>query len=375
MTSQTAHTQAQRFVLNGDENMVRDAAQAFVNDRMPIRQIRAIRDSGNVEGFDRSVWSEMVALGWTGMAIDERYGGTGIGARALAAVLEKMGETLGASPLASTALVAATTIARFASTEASEHWLPKIARGEIIAALAVDEGAHPADTFSTIVTGDTLEGTKRYVADSIAANLLLVAAMQENTPVLALVPASAPGVTVRRVSTIDGRGLAEIAFDHAAVAAVLKPRAARCPVEHALDCARIGLSAEMLGACSRAFEVTLDYLRTRRQFGQPIGSFQALQHRAAKLFIELELARSCVAAAADALHQDSDQMPMLASLAKATSAELMRLMSYEMIQLHGGIGMTDAHDAGLYLKRGRVASLLHGDAAFHRDRYARLKGY
>lgn len=145
--------------------------------------------------------------------------------------------------------------------------------------------------------------------------------------------------------------------------------------EYALDCARIGLAAEMLGASSRALEMTLDYMRTRRQFGQPIGSFQALQHRAAKLYIELELTRSCVAAAVDSLHQQDRDMPLLASLAKASAAELMRTLSYEAIQLHGGIGMTDAHDAGLYLKRGRVAALLYGDATFHINRYAAQKGY
>jgi alkylation response protein AidB-like acyl-CoA dehydrogenase len=157
--------------------------------------------------------------------------------------------------------------------------------------------------------------------------------------------------------------------------AALTSTAGRSPLEHALDCARIGLAAEMLGASGHAFEVTLEYLRTRRQFGQPIGSFQALQHRAARLFIEIELTRSCVLAAVDTLHHDSDELPALASLAKASSSELMRLLSQEMIQFHGGIGMTDSHDAGLYLKRGRVATLLHGDAPYHRTRYARLKGY
>ena len=177
------------------------------------------------------------------------------------------------------------------------------------------------------------------------------------------------------LTAIDGRGMADIRFESVPIADLLTDLDGSNPVEHALDCARIGLAAEMLGAASRAFEITLDYMRTRRQFGQPIGSFQALQHRAAKIFIELELTRSCVAAAIDSLHRGAADTPLLASLAKASAAELIRTVSYEAIQLHGGIGMTDAHDAGLYLKRGRVAALLYGDAAFHIDRYATLKGY
>jgi len=369
-------TKTQRFVLNEEERMVRDTAHAFVTDRMPIRQIRALRDSGTANGFDVEVWAELAALGWTGTAIAEEFGGAGVGIRALAAVIEKMGETLAAAPLTSTALVAATVIARFAPAEVAAGWLPKIARGQVVAALAVEEADRPSEAvLSTTLNSEVIDGAKRYVADGVAANLLLVSAMQADTPVLALVHADVPGVTKRRFDTIDGGGLADIQFQHVHIDAVLTPVAGRSPLEHALDCARIGLAAEMLGASNRAFEVTLDYMRTRRQFGQPIGSFQALQHRAAKLFIEMELTRSCVLAAVDALHHDTDELPLLASLAKATSGELMRLVSHEMIQLHGGIGMTEAHDAGLYLKRGRVATLLHGDAAYHRDRYAKLKGF
>jgi alkylation response protein AidB-like acyl-CoA dehydrogenase len=372
----TSLLSAQRFVLGEEERMVQDSALTFVADRMPVSQLRALRDAGSNGGFDRAVWTEMVALGWPGIAISEQHGGAGLGIRALAAVIEEMGKTLGASPLASTALVAATTIARFAPEEQAARWLPALADGSAIAALAVDEDPQQSPARpDAIVTHAKLDGTKRFVADGAAADLLLVSARNGSDDVLALVRADAPGVTIEPLRTIDGRGLADIHFAGAAVEGVLAPSDGRNPVEHARDCACVGLAAEMLGACTRAFEVTLDYMRTRQQFGQAIGSFQALQHRAAALFIEIELARSCVLAAVDALHRDDQDIPALTSLAKATAGELMRHMSYEMIQLHGGIGMTDAHDAGLYLKRGRVAALLHGDAAWHRDRYARLRGY
>ena len=146
-------------------------------------------------------------------------------------------------------------------------------------------------------------------------------------------------------------------------------------LEPALDRARATLAAEMLGTASHAFEITLNYLKTRTQFGQAIGAFQALQHRAAKMFTELELTRSAVEAALEAIDADAPDVPVLASLAKAKANETLHLVSNEMVQMHGGIGMTDAFDAGLYLKRARVAEALYGSSSYHRDRFARLGGY
>jgi alkylation response protein AidB-like acyl-CoA dehydrogenase len=224
MKARSAHTQAQRFVLDEEERIVRDSAHAFATARMPIRQIRAIRDSATAAGFDLGVWAELAALGWAGMAVSEEFGGAGLGIRALAAVIEKMGETLGAAPLASTALVAATVIARFAPAEVAARWLPKIARGQVVAALAVDEADHAWDErLSTTLDSEVIDGAKRYVADGVAANLLLVSAMKGEAPVLALVHADAPGVAVRRLDTIDGRGLADIEFQRVHVDAVLTP--------------------------------------------------------------------------------------------------------------------------------------------------------
>ena len=374
------------FVPSEEERLVREAARAFLADRAPVARVRDLpRFEG---GFDPALWQEIVALGWTGMAIAESCGGAGLGARALLAAIEEMGRSLAAAPLASSALVAGLTLARFGADDAAvQTWLRALAAGEAIAALAVDERAveeaaheraHPDLEIATCVfddiTGTRLSGTKRYVADGIAADLLLVSARRGGATVLALVAGAGAGVARGRLASIDGRGLAEIRLDDAPVLAVLTERDGRDPVTFARDAARIALAAEMLGASQQAFEDTLDYLRTRRQFGQVIGSFQALQHRAARLFIELELARSCVLAAADALHHDSADLPMLASLAKAMMGELAREVCHEMIQLHGGIGMTEAHHAGLYLKRCRMAQLLHGDPAFHRDRYGRLMG-
>lgn len=372
MTDNSVQDRSQRFVLGDEERMVRDTARDFIADRMPVSRLRSLGEAG----FDRDAWSEMAALGWPGIAISEEFGGSGLGIRALAIVIEEMGKTLAAAPLASTALVAATVIARFAPRDVSARWLPGIAEGSVIAALAADEAAHPTEalpqtSLASVGTSTVIDGAKRYVADGAAADLLLVSAAQGDARVLALVRADSPGVKIEQRDTIDRRGLAEIRFDAVPIDAVLTAANGRNPVEHALDYTRIGLAAEMLGACSRAFEVTLDYMRTRRQFGQLIGSFQALQHRAAKLFIELELARSCVLAAVDALHRDDGDLASLASLAKSVTAELMRVMSYEMIQLHGGIGMTDEHPIGHFYRRLTMIELMFGDSGHHLELLAR----
>mgnify|MGYP000409130667 FL=1 len=306
----------------------------------------------------------------------------------LGLILEETGRTLAASPLLSTAMIAASALKLAGSEAQKQAWLPRIASGEIVATLAVDEGSHhaPARTALTATksgAGHVLNGTKTFVLDGEAADLLIVAARtsgasgQTDGLTLFLVPGEAPGVERRHLALIDSRGAAQITFDAVEVAAdaVLgEIDKGWAVLEPTLDRAYAGLAAEMLGSASAAFDITLDYLKTRTQFGQVIGSFQALQHRAAKWFTDLETTRSCVEAALEAFDAGGDTRA-LASLAKAKACELAHLASNEMVQMHGGIGMTDAHDAGLYMKRARVTEALFGGASFHRDRYARLMGF
>jgi alkylation response protein AidB-like acyl-CoA dehydrogenase len=195
---------------------------------------------------------------------------------------------------------------------------------------------------------------------------------------LFLVPKEADGLTVQPLNTVDSHGAAHLHLEGVVVKEDQLLGAADAGwdvLEAALDRGRIAIAAEALGSAQAAFELTLDYLQTRKQFGQLIGSFQALQHRAAKMFTALEMTRSCVAAALSAVDEQSNNVPELASLAKAQAAELVHLVSNETVQMHGGIGMTDAHDSGLYMKRARVQEALLGGASFHRDRYARLNGF
>ena len=375
-------------VLTEEQSMLRDAAKSWVSEKSPVTAFRKMRDSGNEDGFDKAAWKEIAEMGWTGIIIPEEFGGSGLGYLTLGLVLEEMGRTLTASPLLSTA--AATSALLLAGNDAQkQEWLPKIAEGKAIAALAVDEKSHHAPESMTLEAkkaggGYTLNGKKVFVQDGGAADLLVVAARtsgkanEKNGITLLLVPGNANGLKRTKLKSVDSRGVANLEFNNVEVpgSAVLGSIDNGFDVLDAtLDRARAALAAEMLGAATQEFEVTLDYLKTRVQFGQVIGTFQALQHRAAKMFTDLELTRSCVEAALTAIDKNANDVPALVSLAKAKVNELAHLVSNEMVQMHGGIGMTDAHDSGLYLKRARAAEATYGSASFHRDRYARLMGY
>ena len=338
---------------------------------------------------DPAAFNEMAEMGWTGVIIPEEYGGSDFGYLSLGLVLEELGRTLTASPLLATALATASALILGGSTAQKEAWLPKIAAGEAVGALAVDEGPHHnpekvAVTAAKSGAGYTLSGAKTFVLEGMAAAVFVVSARTSGATgdkdgiTLFLVPADAKGVSRKALKLADSRGAAVVTFDNVALGAdaVLGEVDKGYPLlEKVLDRARAGLAAEMLGSASQAFDTTLDYLKTRVQFGQVIGSFQALQHRAAKMFTDLELARSCVEAALAAIDNDSPDVPELVSLAKAKVGDTLHLVSNEMVQMHGGIGMTDAHDAGFYLKRARAAEATFGGQSYHRDRYARINGY
>jgi alkylation response protein AidB-like acyl-CoA dehydrogenase len=376
-------------VLSEEQTMLRDAAKSWVGEKSPVTALRKLRDSGNADGFDRAAWSEMAEMGWAGILIPEEFGGSGLGYLTLGLVLEETGRTLTASPLVSTALTATTALLLGGSDAQKKAWLPKIAEGKAIAALAVDEGAHHAPAKIALKAaksggGWTLSGKKSFVLDGGVADFLIVAARtsgkiaEASGITLFLVDGNAKGLSRQKLKSVDSRGVANLSFDNVEVGAdaVLGSVDQGYGIlEATLDRARAGLAAEMLGSATQAFETTLDYLKTRVQFGQLIGTFQSLQHRAAKMYTDLELTRSCVEAALSAIDNNSNDVPQLASLAKAKANELCHLVSNEMVQMHGGIGMTDAHDAGLYLKRARAAEATFGSAAYHRDRYASLLEY
>ena len=376
-------------VLTEEQSMLRDAARTWTQEKSPVSAFRKVRDSGAPTGYDPAAFAEMAEMGWTGVIIPEAFGGSDFGYLSLGLILEETGRTLTASPLISSALAAASAIVLGGSEAQKEAFLPKIASGELVATLAVDEGAHHAPTKVALAAtksgaGYSLSGGKTFVLEGGAAGLFVVSARTSGKPgdtdgvTLFLVPGDAKGLPRKSLKLADSRGAANLTFDSIEVGAdaVLGEVGQGWPLlEKTLDRARAGRAAEMLGAAVQAFETTLDYLKVRVQFGQVIGAFQALQHRAAKMFTELELARSCVEAALTAIDNDAPDTAELVSLAKAKMGDVLHLVSNEMVQMHGGIGMTDAHDAGLYLKRARAAEATYGGQSYHRDRYARLNGY
>ncbi len=376
-------------VLTEEQTMLRDAARAWVQEKAPVGALRKARDSGSLLGYAPEAFADMAAMGWAGVVIPEAHGGSEFGYLSLGLVLEELGRTLAASPLAVSSMAAAYALVRAGTDAQKKTWLSAIAAGEAVAALAVDEGPRH-DPMRTALTAEAtaggwrLSGAKAFVAEGMAATVYIVAARTAGSPgdeagiTVFLVPADAKGLARSPRHLADSRDYAALTFDGVEVGADAVLGAVGegyALLERTLDVARIAVSAEMLGMAAQAFDTTLDYLKTRVQFGQTIGSFQALQHRAAKMFSELELARSCVEAALSAIDQDADDLAQQAALAKAVAGDTLNLISREMVQMHGGIGMTDAHDAGLYLKRARAVETLFGSTAWHRDRWGRMQGY
>lgn len=305
-------------------------------------------------------------MGWPGIVVPEEHGGAGMGYLSLGLVLEQLGRTLTATPLAACA-AAASAIARGGDAAAQAEWLPRIAGGDTIVALAVDEGPlHAPDALATTVSDGRLTGGKAFVAEGDGAHAFVVAAADG----LYLVTGE-EGITRTPRRMADSRSHADVRFDAAPAIRLGGPdlTAAACDRATAL------VTAEMLGLANQAFADTNAYLKTRVQFGQPLSTFQALQHRMAKMFTELELMRSVVESALEAIDAGRSDVAQAVSLAKAVGGETTKLVSREMVQLHGGIGMTDEHHAGFYLKRAAVLEAMWGNAAWHRDRFGRLTGY
>ncbi|MDE2487352.1 MAG: acyl-CoA dehydrogenase family protein [Alphaproteobacteria bacterium] len=360
-------------VLTEEQSMLKDAAKSWVQEKSPVSAFRKMRDSGVELGYDAAAWNEMAEMGWAGVIIPEEYGGSNFGYLSLGLILEELGRTLTASPLLASGLAAASALVLGGSDAQKSEWLPKIADGTVVGALAIDEGPHHhPDKVETTFKDGKITGRKTFVLEGYGAQLLVVSAKGPDGIGLYLVRGDDKGVSRQRLHLADSRGAANVEFKGAAA----EPLSGGPElVEKVLDRARAGISAEMLGAATQAFETTLEYLKTRVQFGQVIGSFQALQHRAAKMFTDLELSRSAVEAALTAIDNDAPDTAELVSLAKAKMGDTYHLVSNEMVQMHGGIGMTDAHDAGFYLKRARAAEAAFGNQAYHRDRYARIQGY
>lgn len=356
--------------LSDEQEMLRDMAQNWVRGESPIGAWRKQRDADTAAGYDSAVYGEMAAMGWTGITIAEAHGGSDFGWMSLGLVVEECAKTLTASPLVACA-IAARAISLGGSAAQQTKYLPAIASGELVATLAVDEGPrHDPGAIATKVTDGKITGTKAFVAEGDSAGLFVVAAQDG----LYLVENGA-GVTKSRRHMVDHRSHAEMRFDGAAADKLAGGGDGL--LDRVLDHARILTAAEMLGMSQQAFDQTLEYLKQRVQFDRILASFQALQHRMADLFGDIQLTRSAVEAGLSALDSmgDNGDLGQIAAIAKARANDSLHRMSREMVQLHGGIGMTDEFDAGFYLKRARPLEAAWGNSSFLRDRFARLGGY
>ncbi|MBA4208325.1 MAG: acyl-CoA dehydrogenase [Parvibaculum sp.] len=377
------------LVLTEEQQLLRDTATQFFQERLPVANLRKLRDSKDASGFDRAAWKEMSDLGFAGIMISEKYGGTEFGPVGLGLVLEQAGRTLAATPLVSTVLLCGSAVQLAGNATQRQEILSAIAAGDRIMALALEEGPHHSPSrIATRAEADgssfRITGKKTFVLDGHVADQLIVVARTSGADndrsgiTLFLVDPKADGVTVTRTHMVDSRNAANIEFRNVSVpsSAVLGSiDGGNDVLEQVLDIARIGLSAEMLGLVQETFDTTLAYLKERKQFGKVIGSFQALQHRMAVLFAEIELCRSVVLDGLTALEERRNDVPLIACLTKARLSDTATLMTNEGLQMHGGMGMTDQFDVGLFMKRARVAAASFGDGNFHRERFATLEGY
>lgn len=377
------------LVVNEEQQMLKESAKGFLAEHAPISEVRAQRDSGSELGYSTALWGKMSDMGWAAILVPEEFGGLEFGHVGMGQIVEETGRTLTASPLLSTAILGVSLINLAGSESQKTKMLGKIASGNLTLALAIDEGKHhsPAHTKMSACENEgsyVLNGTKRYVIDGSSADSLLVVTRTSGNSgdlkgiSLFIVNSNTKGINIERTNMVDGHNSSIITFTdvHVDENSLLGEvdRGFR-PLSAALDVANVHLACELLGIAQESFDITLKYMKERKQFGALIGSFQALQHRAAHWWSEIELCKSIVLQALQSLDAGDAKSPALASIAKAKLCEVVELSTNEAIQLHGGIGMTDEYDIGFFIKRARPAQMLYGGYSYHADRYALINGY
>ena len=368
--------------------MLADTARPFLAEQAPVGHMRALRDANDPTGFSRTLWKSFAEMGFTGVCVDEADGGMGLGQVEAGIILEEIGRNLTPSPFLSTSVGAVAALGSAGAAQ-RERWLPGIVAGEVVAALAVDEGArhrpaHTALKAERSGNGFRLTGDKRFVAHGHVADLILVAARTAGAPgetdgiTLFALETDMAGLTAAPERLADASLASRLRLEGVEVdadAVVGEVDGGWAPLSRVLGAVRAGASAELLGVGGGAMAMTVDYLKSRKQFGQVIGSFQALQHRAAHLYAEMEVARAAVLKAQQLLDAGSPDAERATHVAKAMAGLASTLAVQEGVQMHGGIGMTDEYDVGLYMKRGRVLAEMFGDSDFHADQLARMSGY
>jgi alkylation response protein AidB-like acyl-CoA dehydrogenase len=377
------------LVLTEEQSMLRDSARGLISDKAPVSHLRRLRDAKDETGFSRELWEDFAEMGFSGLLIPEQFGGSGLGSVEAGIVMEEIGRTLMPSPFLATSVLVASALARGGSQAQKSQHLPRIADGSLLAALAIDEGAkhRPLQTNMQAVrsgNGFKLNGDKSFVVDGHTADLLIVAARtagsagEKNGVTLFLVDPKTKGIATERTIMVDAHNAARIIFDNVEVNAdsVLgEVDQGFQLLDGVLNIGRGAVASEMVGLSEEVFGRTVAYLKERKQFGKAIGEFQALQHRAAQLYIEIEITRAAVLKALQALDADPAKAAGAVAVAKARAGTTATLAVQEGVQMHGGMGMTDQFDIGFFMKRARVCQELFGDANYHADQLARAKSY
>ncbi|MEH2559976.1 alkylation response protein AidB-like acyl-CoA dehydrogenase [Bradyrhizobium algeriense] len=377
------------LVLTEEQSMLRDSARGLISDKAPVSHLRGLRDSKDATGFSRDLWKAFAEMGFSGLLVPENFGGSGLGCVEAGVVMEEIGRTLMPSPFLSTAVLAVSALSRGGSEAQKSAHLPGIADGSLLAALAIDEGAkhRPLQTKLQAVrsgNGFKLNGAKALVVDGHTADLLIVAgrtggaAGERSGLTLFLVDLKANGVAIERTVMVDAHNAARIEFANVEVDAdhVLgEVDQGAALLDGVLNIGRGAVASEMVGLSEEVFSRTVSYLKERKQFGKLIGEFQALQHRAAQLYIDIEITRAAVLKALQTLDGDFDRASAAVAVAKARAGTTATLAVQEGVQMHGGMGMTDQFDIGFFMKRARVCQELFGDSNYHADQLARMKSY
>ncbi|MBV9559982.1 MAG: acyl-CoA dehydrogenase family protein [Bradyrhizobium sp.] len=377
------------LVLTEEQSLLRDSARGLISDKAPVSHLRHLRDSRDATGFSRELWKSFAEMGFMGLLVPEQFGGSGLGCVEAGVVMEEIGRTLMPSPFLSTAVLAASALSRGGSAAQKSEHLPRISAGDLVAALAVDEGTKHRPLQTSLKAersgnGFKLNGAKALVVDGHVADLLIVAARtsgaagERDGVTLFLIDPKAKGVATERTIMVDSHNAARIEFADVEVDAdsVLgEIDQGFALLDGVLNIGRGAVASEMVGLGEEVFSRTVSYLRERRQFGKRIGEFQALQHRAAQLYIDIEITRAAVLKALQTLDKDVAGATAAVAVAKARAGATAVRAVQEGVQMHGGMGMTDAFDIGFFMKRARVCEELFGDANFHADQLARLRSY
>jgi len=377
------------LVVSEEQSMLRDSARGLIGDKAPVSHLRQLRDTRDASGFSRDLWKTFAEMGFSGLLVPQDFGGSGLGCVEAGVVMEEIGRNLMPSPFLATSVLAASALSRGGSAAQKSEHLPGIADGSLLASLAIDEGAkhRPLMTKMQAVrsgNGFRLVGDKAFVVDGHAAGLLIVAARtagaagERDGLTLFLVDPKAKGIEIERTAMVDSHNAARVKFDSVEINAdgVLgEVDQGGLLLEGVLNVGRGAVASEMVGIAEGVFGRTISYLKERKQFGKAIGEFQALQHRAAQLFIEIEITRAAVLKALQTLDTNFEKAIAAVAVAKARAGSTATLAVQEGVQMHGGMGMTDQFDIGFFMKRARVCQELFGDSNFHADQLARMKGY